>query len=141
MYDVWLHRPPLLCQCTRHLSVLHGDLILEMIPPHTGEDDWNVVVGECRFLAANWQQLSIYFGLHLSVIDRIKSDNPCNSSVCWSDALKQWIKQNYDTKKFGVPSWRTLLKAVAKEDKLQFKKLAAKHQGKMCVIAYSYMLV
>lgn len=36
---------------------------------------------------------------------------------------------NYNFAKFGAPSWRTLLKAVALVDILYFKKLAYNHQG------------
>jgi hypothetical protein len=64
------------------------------------------------------------------VTDNIKGSG--DNYHCWSEALKHWIKQNFNTKKFGVPSWRSLLAAVAKVDKLQFKDLASGHsvQGK-----------
>ena len=84
------------------------------------------MVIECKSLAAKWRELSIYLGLSCDVIDNIKgSDN----YHCWSEALKNWIRQNYDTEKFGIPSWRSLLRAVAEIDKLMFRKLAEKHQG------------
>ena len=91
-------------------------------------DDWNIVVIECKSLAAKWEQLSVYLGLSCDVIDNIKGSG--DNYNCWSEALKHWIRQNFNTRKFGVPSWRSLLKAVAEVDKLQFKKLADKHQGK-----------
>ena len=101
-------------------------------------EDWNTVVIECRPLAAKWRDLSIYLGLSCDVIDNIKgSDN----YHCWSEALKNWIKQNYNTKKYGVPSWRSLLRTVAKVDKLQFKNLARQHQGMLvlnCMHMCSY---
>ena len=84
---------------------------------------------ECSPLASKWQQLSAYLGLKLSIIDRIKSDFPNDSLGCWSEALKEWIRMNYDVQKYGEPSWRTLLKAIAKVDKLYFRRLAAQHQG------------
>ena len=88
-------------------------------------DDWNIVVIECKSLAAKWEQLSIYLGLSFEVTDNMKGSGDNYHS--WSEALKHWIKQNYNTKKFDVPSWRSLLAAVAKVDKLQFKELASKH--------------
>ena len=93
------------------------------------EDDWNVVFDECSPLASKWQLLSTYLGLKLSIVDRIKSDFSGDSLGCWNEALKEWIKMNYNTEKFGKPSWKTLLKAIAKIDKLQFNRLATKHQG------------
>ena len=92
------------------------------------EDDWNVVFAECSSLASKWQQLSAFLGLKPSIIDRIKSDFPNDSLGCWSEALKEWIKMNYDTEKFGKPSWKTLLNAIAKIDKLLFNRLATEHQ-------------
>ena len=85
------------------------------------------MVIECRPLAAKWRDLSIYLGLSCDVIDNIKGSG--DNYHCWSEALKHWIKQNYNTKKYGVPSWRSLLRTVAKVDKLQFKNLARQHQG------------
>ena len=84
---------------------------------------------ECVSLAANWESVSGYLGLSFSLIDDIKGSFPSNLAGCWNEALKNWIKQNYKTEKFGLPSWRTLLKAVAQVDKCLFKKLADTHQG------------
>lgn len=89
------------------------------------------MVSECSALASKWQQLSALLGLKISLIDCIRNDNPGDSLGCWSDALKEWIKMNYNTEKFGKPSWRTLLKAIAKVDKLRFKQLAAEHSSEM----------
>ena len=102
-------------------------------------DDWNIVVIECKSLAAKWEQLSIYLGLSFEVTDNIKGSG--DNYHCWSEALKHWIKRNYNTKKYELPSWRNLLKAVAKEDKLMFNNLAAQHQGihslSVTIISYS----
>ena len=87
-----------------------------------------MVITECSSLAAHWEQLSGYLGLSFELIDRIKGDHPSDKISCWNEAMKQWIKQNYKTQRFGEPSWKTLLKAVARIDKLQFKKLADEHQ-------------
>ena len=96
------------------------------------EKDWNVVVIECKSLAAKWKELSISLGLSYDVIDNIKGSG--DNYHCWSEALNHWIKQNYNTDTFGRPSWRSLLKAVAEIDKLLFKKLAEKYsQSGMCM--------
>ena len=85
------------------------------------------MVIECKSLAAKWEQLSIYLGLSCDIIDNIKGSG--DNYHCWSEALKNWIRRNYNTEKFGVPSWRSLLGTVAEVDKLMFRKLAEKHQG------------
>ena len=93
------------------------------------EDDWNTIIKECSSLAANWEHLSGFLGLTISLIDVIKGTPPFTVVGCWNEALKHWIKQNYNTGRYGVPSWRTLLEGVARVDMLLFKKLAAEHQG------------
>ena len=84
---------------------------------------------ECGSLAAKWEQLSACLGLAKADIDRIRESRPRDITGCWSEALSQWIKQNYSTHSqgFGLPSWRSLLKAVAAVDRRHYKKLAAKH--------------
>ena len=96
---------------------------------HAEESSWNVVILECESLSANWKQLSGYLGLSNSVIETIQHDNPKKASNCWNEALSKWIKQNYNTKQFGLPSWRTLLKAIAVVNFGLFKTLASQHQG------------
>ena len=81
---------------------------------------------ECGSLAAKWEQLSACLGLAKADIDRIKESGR-DIAGCWSEALSQWIKQNYSTQQFGLPSWRSLLKAVTMVDRRLYKELAAKH--------------
>ena len=94
------------------------------------KDDWNDVIKECSSLAAKWEQLGGYLGLSIGTIETIKKNFSADVAGCWNEALKQWILQNYRTAKFGLPSWRMLLEAIARVDKLLFKNLADKHQGK-----------
>ena len=90
------------------------------------EDDWNVVVMETKSLAAKWYEISVSLGIPPDVLEGVRMlAGDCY--LHWSEALKKWIRQNYNTKKFGDPSWRTLLKAIAGVDKRKFKKLAADH--------------
>ena len=92
------------------------------------DDDWNVVVLKCDSLAARWEKLSAFLGLPKSLIDEIRGNHPGDLSCCWNEALSQWIKQNYNTEKFGKPSWRTLLVAISYVDKRLFEKLAGEHK-------------
>ena len=89
-----------------------------------------MIILECGSLAAKWKQLSGFIGLSSTVIDQIRCDHPNDSSCCWNEALNQWIKQNYNTEKFGKPSWQTLLGAVVHVDRRLFEKLASEH--KLC---------
>ena len=97
----------------------------------TVDDDWNIVSVECGLLAAKWEQLSACLGLAKSDIDRIRENRPRDSAGCWSEALSQWIKQNYSTQRFGLPSWRLLLSSVALVDRRLCKELANKYPSGM----------
>ena len=89
-----------------------------------------MVIKECNLLAANWENLGAFLGLSIGTIDSIKESPRISSAVgYWNEVLKQWIKQNYNTRRYGLPSWRTLLESIARVDKLLFKKLAAEHPG------------
>ena len=87
-----------------------------------------MIIVECASLAAKWKQISGFIGLPSVVIDRIRCDHPNDSSCCWNEALNQWIKQNYNIVKFGKPSWKTLLGAIARIDRRLFEKLANEHK-------------
>ena len=82
---------------------------------------------ECSSLAAHWEQLGGYLGLERSSLNLIRGNHPLDSVGGWNEALNQWIRQNYKTEVHGMPSWRTLLGAIARVDKSLFKKLAIKH--------------
>ena len=99
------------------------------------------MVIECKSLAAKWEQLSIYLGLSCEVVDNIKGSG--DNYHCWSEALKHWIRQNYNTETFSKPTWRSLLRAVAEVDKLLFERLAEKHSqtGMQCCSVISTDLI
>ena len=104
-------------------------LFTDTLPQLTEEKDWNKLIIESSSLCDQWDTIAGYLGLEPSKIAGIKRNNPNDIAGCWNGALLEWIRQNYDTKAFGEPSWRTFLKAVALVNNLQFKKLAANHQG------------
>ena len=103
--------------------------MLRLYNYYKGESDWNDVVMECSSLSAKWDDISIYLGLSANKIDAIRRD--CGSTQhCWNQALLVWINQGYDTSKFGKPSWRTLVRAIGKENWSLSEKLRQKHRSK-----------
>ena len=113
----------------KSIVCMYSTITIFTIYPISEEDDWNDVIKECSSLAAKWEQLSGYLGLSIGTIDAIRENFPNNVAGCLNEAFKHWIKQNYRTAKYGYPSWRMLLEAIARIDKLLFKRLADKHQG------------
>ena len=92
------------------------------------------MISECSSLAARWEQVSGFLGLRPSLIANIRGNHTNNNTGCWNDALFHWITQNYNIRKFGEPSWKSLLKAIFKVDKLLCKELSTKHQGETKVM-------
>ena len=92
------------------------------------EDDWNDIILACSSLAPKWQQLSGFLGLSIKTIRTIRESYPNDIAVSWNEALMQWVLQEYNTEKYGPPSWKSLLKAVSRVDETLFDKLAKEHQ-------------
>ena len=94
-------------------------------------DDWNLAYMEIRKLAAEWRDIGIALGISGHVLDEIASNHHHQASDSLASVLQKWIGQNYNTDKFGVPSWRTLCRAIQKvSDNKFFKDLARSHGGK-----------
>ena len=92
------------------------------------EEDWNDVAIACSSLADKWQQLCAYLGLSIKIIRTIRGNYPNDSAAAWNEALTLWVLQDYNTRRHGMPSWKTLLKAISKVDQPLFEKLAKEHQ-------------
>ena len=101
------------------------------------EESWNDVIIACSPLAVKWKQLSGFIGLSHKTIHAINGNNPGDKEGAWNDALMQWILQDYNTEKHGLPSWRTLLKTISRVDQPLFEKLAKEHQAKGSTYVYS----
>lgn len=111
----------------RNLIIVH-----DIVYKAKEEKDWNVLIIEIHSysLQAQWNIIAALLGLKDSLIDSIKENNP-NNLGCWYKVLSEWIiHHNYDTKTFGLPSWKTFLKAVAQVDPRLFKTLARHHLSK-----------
>ena len=92
-------------------------------------DDWNDIAFECSSLAPYWEELCLFLRLPMGTSDAIKEKHSNKELSCLGETLKLWILQKYRTEKYGLPTWKMLLKAVEKIDENMFKKLAKEHQG------------
>ena len=64
-------------------------------------------------VAANWRSIGVALRLKpdfLQSIDTRYSSDPC---ACLSWMVMEWLMRNYNVEKFGEPSWRMLVEAVA----------------------------
>ena len=104
---------------------------------HSVKDDWNNVATACISLAVKWKQLCTSLGLSFDTIRTIKDENANDSEDSLSEGLMQWILQKFNIEKYGLPSWRSLLKTIGRVDQPLFEKLAKEHQVK-CMYCVSY---
>ena len=79
----------------------------------------------CTF---QWKTISIRLGVPMDKIKEIERDSGRSAEDCWEKALTLWLEQNYNTKKYSLPSWWSILKIIAKIDFKLFKGLAAEHR-------------
>ena len=82
---------------------------------------------------------SVYFSLGLSLrlrdskLQEISQKYPseCDHQKALKDVLLLWLRQEYNVKRFGQPTWRMLVEAVNKEtggdDHELAKKIASDH--------------
>ncbi len=72
-----------------------------------------------------YYEIGTQLRLESKVLDSIKTRN--NSYAIAMDAvIKEWLMGNYSTEKFGIPTWKKLVEAVAHPDGGNNKFLAEK---------------
>ena len=79
-------------------------------------------------LESKWRDIGCILGMLPSTIDSISTDHS-QCGPCLSEVIKHWLQLNYDTNKFGQPSWRKLAEAVSGLDKRLFYSLARDHKA------------
>ena len=68
---------------------------------------------ELKLIESRFYEIGIMLHLNPDVLDGIESLNPASSSKRMSKMITEWLKRNYDTKRFGLPTWKSLVIAVA----------------------------
>ena len=88
--------------------------------------------------------MGLALGINVATLDTIrkeKGNNNCDEAL--TEVLQKWLEQAYDVSKHGLPSWRTLVKAVNNRvggnHHALAKSIASSHQGK-CMIVYIEIL-
>ena len=83
-----------------------------------------------------WRPLGLALRLNPSVLARIEKERPSDVRACLSEMVTEWLNQSYNTERFGVPSWKMLVEAVAHpnggNNHALAQKIAAIHTGKCC---------
>ena len=63
-------------------------------------------------MADKWNKVGLALRLDPSVLSRIRK-NFSDVEDCLLEVLTQWLQKAYNTTRFGDPSWKLLVEAVA----------------------------
>ena len=84
------------------------------------------IMEEVITIKAKYYALGMALRLHPGTLDAIRSENPQDSQKALLDVLLMWLRQRYNTEKYGPPTWKMLIEAVGKESGGNNKALAKK---------------
>ena len=103
------------------------------------EDDIHDLMEALIEVLDKWNLIGIALRLKPSKIRSIEATYPGNLSSCLMNMLTDWLNRNYNVTKFGVPSWRKIVHAVASpaagDSMVLAEAIARKHQCKFCTLA------
>ena len=116
----------------------------------TGEEDTYDVYEEVITMAGSWEQMAIGLRLPPPMKSLIATKHCNNPEKCLFAVMEEWLKGVCNVQKYGHPSWRVLVQAVADPiggaNPALAHSIAAKHLGnhhphatEPCVL--SHMLV
>ena len=105
-----------------------------------GIDDLFEVQCELDDVTSRWKELGLALRLRPAVLKTIETQQTdLNSRMI--DILTEWLQQNYNTDRFGLPSWKLLVDAVAHRsggnNPALARQIATKHNGKCNIVLYS----
>ena len=84
-------------------------------------------------VAHKWKEVGGALRLNPDLLSTIEADHPNNVTSCLDEVLIQWLKKMYDVSRFGQPSWKLLVAAVAHpaggNNCALAEKIAANHNG------------
>ena len=60
-----------------------------------------------------WQNVAHALGLRPAQVQTIRATHRGDVEACMDEALSVWLKRNHMEAKFGPPTWRNLVKAIA----------------------------
>ena len=84
-------------------------------------------------MAHNWKGVGEALRLNPALLKTIQADHPDVRSRL-DEVLTEWLNKAYDTYRFGLPSWKLLVAAVAHpvggNDRALAERIAGKYNGK-----------
>ena len=86
-------------------------------------------------VAAKWKDIGTALRLKAGDLDAIEAAHPGDPRACLSEGVTHWLRRNYNSKRFGPPTWRKLVEVVADPaaggNPALAREIALKHCGKV----------
>ena len=99
----------------------------------TAEDDLYDVYEEVIAMSGNWGRIAVGLRLLPRMKDVIATKHSNKPEECLLAVVEEWLKGVHNVQKYGHPSWRVLVKAVADPtggaNPTLAHSIAAKHSG------------
>ena len=76
------------------------------------DDDFFDILKEVLPIAAKWRAVGQALRLKVGVLDSIAASHPHKVDNCLSEMLTEWLRKNYNVRRFGEPSWQRLVEVV-----------------------------
>ena len=106
-------------------------------------DDLFDVKSELIPVSANWKDIGIALRLSPDTLDRIQAGSSGDPITCLTSVVTEWLRRNYNVKKFGEPTWQRLVEVVGHPaggaNKALARDIAKKHKpgGKLRPLSVS----
>ncbi len=79
-----------------------------------------------------YYEIGTFLHLRSRILDTIKSRSTTDT-IAMVDVVEEWLKGNYNTTRFGPPTWKMLVKVVANpnggNNNYLAEKIASEHPG------------
>ena len=88
--------------------------VITIVPPtgHSDLDDLFDVQKELIPVSAKWRSVGIALRLKPNILDGIETRYSGDPPACLTATVTEWLKKNYNVKRFGEPTWQALVNAV-----------------------------
>ena len=96
-------------------------------------DDLFTVNSELLPVAHRWRKIGLALRLDPNLLNRVRHKNHVEVEDYLEDVLTEWLNKAYNTTRFGDPSWKLLVEAVAHSaggnNRALAETIAQKHNG------------
>ena len=88
---------------------------------------------ELESMVSKWRTIGMALGLKQDILESIRHTEH-SDQMQMTKMLTEWLRRNYDTQRFGMPTWKKLVEAIKARtgggNTALTQRIAEKHLGK-----------